>query len=696
MNHFELIFQTSPWFLLLCLATGALYAFLLYQKSNIWSKNINYFLAGLRFLLVSILCFLLMSPFIKQTHNNFEKPTVVFALDNSESVKLTGDSLKLKDLLKKLDALSKKLQSKGIQTDFQTLDNKTESVSINPENIAFSQQTSNLSGLLSKIQSNYTNRNLAGVVLLTDGIFNQGVSPDFIPYSFPVYTVGLGDTIPKRDINLKALYFNKISYLGNKFPLNAEIQHYGFTGTSVTALLKQNGVVIERKNIVLGKDNQVITVNFLATASQKGLQHYTVEVAGQNGEFTFQNNSKDAFVEVIEGKEKILLLALSPHPDIKAIKYAIENNENYEFEYQIAGLGTPKQVKYDLVILHQIPDLYNSGLNVAQKYLRDNTPVWYILGSQSNTGQVNSISNVVKITAAISQTDQVTPVFNQDFNLFQISEEKSGIFKKFPPVSVPFGDFKLLPNSEVVLYQKVGNLATDKPLLVVSKDKDRKSAVMLGEGMWEWRQEEFNLTEKHEAFDELVLKIVQYLSSKEDKRKLRVNPVSEEFLDSDKITFDVETYNDIYEKIYNQTINLEIVNTEGKVYPFEFKNVEGSSRFEAGRLPKGIYKFRASAKIGGKVEQTGGEFTVRNLQLEAINTTADHNLLRNIARKTNGSFYMPASLDTLAEKLLQNPPPDLIQSSEEQEEIINLKWLFFLLLGFATIEWGLRKYLGGY
>jgi hypothetical protein len=52
-----------------------------------------------------------------------------------------------------------------------------------------------------------------------------------------------------------------------------------------------------------------------------------VQLVGQPEEFTAQNNSRDAYIEVIDGKEKILLLAAAPHPDIKAIKSALEKNE---------------------------------------------------------------------------------------------------------------------------------------------------------------------------------------------------------------------------------------------------------------------------------------------------------------------------------------------------------------------------------
>jgi DNA replication protein DnaD len=113
-------------------------------------------------------------------------------------------------------------------------------------------------------------------------------------------------------------------------------------------------------------------------------------------------------------------------------------------------------------------------------------------------------------------------------------------------------------------------------------------------------------------------------------------------------------------------------------------------------LTKGIYKYKASAQVQGKAEQVSGEFTVKNLQLEALTTTADHTLLRKLAEQTNGKFYLPSQMDQLAASLTNNPPPDVIQSSEELLELIHLKWLFFLFLALLTMEWGIRKYQGAY
>jgi hypothetical protein len=675
------------------MAVGVIYAAALYQKKPLWGQNLNWLLAACRFVVVSLLCFLLLSPFVKQVKNSYEKPTIVLAIDNSQSVDLTSDSLQVNNLLAQLDKIRETLQEKEVNVDVQLLD---ESNGSQLNRGIFKHTSTNLSQMLSSINSNYQNRNLAGVVLVSDGIYNQGTSPEYQRYNFPIYPIALGDTIAKKDINLKVLYYNKITYLGNKFPLVAEIHSTGYAGKLANVLLKQNGKVLDKKSISLKGDNAVQEVNFVHEAKNKGMQHYVVEVDLLEEEFTAQNNSRDAYIDIIDGKEKILLLALTPHPDIKAIKSILEKNENYQLDIVIAGNGTPKEAKYDLVILHQIPDNYNNGLTIARKYIESNVPVWYILGNQSNLGQYNSISNLVKISNRMGQTDQVAPAFNKNFSIFKFTPEQANLIQKLPPVSVPFGEYKAGANTEVILYQKVGALVTNKPLLAVSTEKTKKSAVMAGEGLWEWWLEEYNLTEKHEALDELVSKLVQYLSAKEDKRKLRVYPIADEFLDTEKVVFEAETYNDIYERIFGIPVRLQVIDEENKINNYSFTNAESNSRFEISGLTKGIYTYKATAQVQGKSETVTGEFRVKDLQLEALTTTADHNLLRKLADATKGKFYLPGEVDQLTATLTNNPPPDVIQSSEELLELIHLKWLFFLLLALLTIEWGTRKYQGAY
>lgn len=714
----NVIFQSSPWWILVCLLVGAVYAFAMYQPlprlagsgtaTGGFDKRTTYGLAAIRFVVVSFLAFLLLNPLIRSLRTRTEKPKVVLAIDNSESVAASGRPV-LTRALASLQTLQQQLADKGLDVSIQTFGDSVltdEEGKSDLTQIPFTHRTTDLSGLLSGIRSDYEGRNLTDVVLVSDGIFNQGLSPTFGQYPFALQTIGLGDTIPKKDIQLKGIVANRIAYLGNQFPVKAEVVSNGYQGRSATVVLRQNGKELSRQAIsfagkVGGQGDSFNQLTFQTTATQKGVQHYVVEVLPQPGEFSTRNNRQDVYLDVIDGKEKVLLLALTPHPDVKALRSILEKNQNYELDVRIltgtpAESSPPADKTYDLIILHQIPDNGGVGNALLQKYLSKNTPVLFVLGNQSSLGPFNTSNPVMQVNAQPNQSDKVTGVFNPAFKQLNLDPERLAVLSKLPPMSVPYGEFRLQAGSEVVLWQQVGSVRTTKPLLALNVTSPRKTAVLAGEGLWAWRLEEYALTDKQEVVDELIQKVIQLISVKEDRRKLRVYPIRNEFVAGEKVVFETELYNDIYERLYDKSVRLEIRDEKGLTRSYNYTPTEANSRFEISRLPEGAYRFNASVTVNNKAEQSAGQFVVRDLQLEALNTTANHGLLRQLARQTGGQFYAVNQTDELVRTLINRPHPARLTSTEEMNELINWRWLFFVILTLITIEWGLRKFYGGY
>ena len=691
---FDFLFQTSPWFIPLCLLAGGLYAFVLYQKNANWSMTQNLLMSAFRFLSVSLLCLLLLNFLIRQITQTVQKKTVVLAIDNSQSMNVSGQKT-LSDLMINLNKLKEDLVEKEYNVAFSSLNEETNQ---NLDGLKFDKKTTNLSGLLSGVKNTFESENLTDVVLITDGIANQGISPASENFNFVVHTVGLGDTIPKKDLAVKSVYANKVAYLGNKFPVQADVSAFGFSGKSANVYLKQGGKILDKQNVVFKQNDEVKTVSFNTTATQIGVQHLVVEVDILGGEFSNRNNHQDVYVEVIDGKEKILLLALSPHPDIKALKSIIEKNENYELDIKILTENPNPDVlskSYDLLILHQLPDYFNSYANLFKPIIDKGTPTMFVLGNQSGTTYLNQLNQVMQISSQAGQSDKVTGTYNQAFKSLNFDTEKMQLINKLPQISVPFGEFKLLPNSEVLLYQKVGSVQTQKPLFVVNTGA-KKSAIFTGEGLWSWRLEEYQLTEKQEVVDDLVLKVLQFISAKDDKRKLRVYPINTEFLLGEKVVFETEIYNAIYEKLYNLPIKLEIKDEKGITRNFSYSTTADNSKFEISSLPAGVYRYRASTTVLGKSELSSGEFVIRDIQLENLNLTADFDVLRQLSAKTGGKFFKNNHFEEIKQTILNHRVTDKIDATEDLKEMINLRWIFFLILGLLTVEWVMRKYLGGY
>jgi hypothetical protein len=692
---FDFLFQSSPWFILLCLIAGAIYAFVLYQISPTpWAKSTNRLLAALRFIGVSLICLLLLNFLIRQITQSVQKRTLVLAIDNSQSMGVANKQV-LNGVLSQLESLKEKLQEEDFEISWTTLEGQ------NPEkasDIQFNQKSTNLSSLLSGIKNAQEGNNLSDVVLLTDGIVNEGINPSSEKFTFAVHTIGLGDTIPKKDIAVKSIYANKIAYLGNKFPVQADISSYGFQGKTVSVYLKQGGKTLEKQVVNFQQKDDLKTVTFNALASQKGVQHFVVQVDVLGGEFSSKNNQQDVYVEVIDGKEKVLLMALSPHPDIKAIKSMLDKNENFEIDIKILTENPFPDLSnknYDVLILHQLPDYFNSYSNIYKPLLDKGIPTLFVLGNQTGTTYLNQLNQVMRINSQAGQTDKVTGYYNGNFKSLNFEAESLDLIKQFPQVSVPFGDITLLPNSEVILYQKIGSLQTQKPLFAINTGP-KKSAIFAGEGIWTWRLEEFDLTEKQELIDDIFLKVVQFLSAKDDKRKLRVYPISNEFLLSDKVVFETEIYNGIYEKMYNIPVALELKDEKGRVRKYNYTPSAENSKFEISALPAGVYQYKANASVLGKNEQSTGEFIVKDLQVELSNTTADFDLLRQLSAQTGGKFLPASQLAQLEKQIIAHKAPEKIEANEDLKEFINLKWVFFLIIALLTTEWVVRKYMGGY
>ncbi|QRR03865.1 VWA domain-containing protein [Dyadobacter sandarakinus] len=687
----ELIFQTPYWFILFCLIAGVAYAYLLYQPSASWGKKVNYLLAAFRGVAVSLICFLLLSPLVKKTETSVDKAKIVLAIDNSESVKPYAQAL-----IRQIREASASLAAEGFEVSVQTLDKNRTAADV--DSIRFNENKTDLNGLLQTVKGNFEGRNLTDVVLVSDGIVNQGISPTYNQFPFRISTLAVGDTVPDLDIRIKDVVTNRIAYLGNEFPIRAEIVANGLAGKSTSITLKQNGRVISTQNLNINSPAYFNAVNFKASSSQKGVQHFTIELGNVSGETSVGNNKKDVYIDIIDGRQKILLLALAPHPDIKSIRSLVEANDNYELDVNILSISnTPPAAKpYDLVILHQVPNVLGLGNALVRKYIDEKTPLFFVLGNQSAVPLANSLNRSLTINTSSNQTDKVTARYNTSFQQLNFDPENLKLLERLPPLSVPFGEYNVSSGSETVLFQKIGTLNTSKPLLVLNTNGEQKTAVLAGEGIWQWRQEEFAQTGSQEVVDNFFQKIIQVLSVREDKRKFRVYPVSNEFDAGEQVIFQTEIYNDIYEPVFGQEVKLDIRDEKGRNRQFAYTHTKENPRFNVSGLSDGVYQYAASATVLGKQERVTGQFVVRNADLEMNNTTADFGMLRELAKRSGGEFLTAASLSTFLQKLRENRPADRLDSMEDMVELIFMKWLFFVLILLLGVEWGLRKYHGGY
>lgn len=682
------------WSVILCILAGLIYAGALYYRDRRFPELKRFVLYGmsvLRFVVVTVLCLLLLNPLLKSVDRKLEKPIVVLAQDNSESITATADSAYYKGEYKQqLEALKSQLAEKYEVYAYSFGDGVNELPLA--DSLHFNEKTTNFSNLFDELDTRYSNRNVGAIVIASDGLYTAGNNPLYAANALtvPVYTIALGDTIIKKDVLINNVAHNKTAYLGNDFPLLVTVQAKELKGQKTTLTVSKGDAVLFSQVIDIQTNNYSSSISVLLHATEVGLMHYKVQLSAVDGEMSLSNNRKDVYIDVMDSREKVLILADAPHPDVAALKASLESSQSYDVEsYTIDNFqGTVK--KYNLVILHQLPGLRNNATKLITDIRAAGIPLWVFSGAAA------MLHGDLSVVPANSKTNEVEPVLDNSFPLFTLSDELKKGIRDFPAVNCPYGSFTANNNSNVLLYQRIGVVDTRTPLLELIANDDNKMALFTGEGIWRWRMQDFAANNNTLVFDELVSKIVQYLSIKEDKSFFRIT-AKNSYLENEPIEMQAEVYNESYELINDPDVNLVIKNESGNKFPFVFSKTDRAYRLNAGNFPAGDYSYEATVKVGDKTYTKKSDFSIRPVQVELTNTVADHQLLFNLAAKHNGSMIYPKHLDDLLKKLNARDDIKTIAYSENHlDDVINLKGIFFLVIVLLALEWFLRKRNGAY
>ena len=652
-----------PWYyILFCLLAGAAYSFILYRKDpkqqddtpGSWRLP----LALLRFISVSLIAFLLLAPLVKRHVNTHEKPIIVLAQDVSESVQPVDHKL--------------------WEFDSPQFDIVRDS---------FGDKTTDIAAALQDIADRYAGRNLGAVVLATDGIFNQGANPTTAATSLavPVYTVAMGDTTHHPDATIAHLRYNHVAYLGNQFPLEVTIRAHRLKGQHGTLTVTHNGRRLHTQEIAYTDNTFSTTENITLDADRAGLQSYTITLTGAT------TVSRTIAVEVIDGHQKIALVAAAPHPDIAALRHAIEKNPNYQIELiEKADFPNRKLGEYSLLILHNLPDgrfqLPPAALQI---------PTIFVVGTQTDLGRFNALHSGLEIVAKARKTDEVTAARNGAFTLFNFDEDASQRIEQLPPLTAPFGTYRPAANLQSLFTAKIGNVASDRPMIAFYQQEGIRRAFVIGEGMWRWRLQDYQMTGSHNDFDQLVEKMVVYTSLQTDKERLHVT-TRHIYRLGENVVIEAELYDDNYEPVNTPEVSLELrSDLKSSAQQYAFNRSGNGYSLPLGTLEPGQYAYTASTTLAGKRYTTSGNFIVEDINLEQANHVADHALLNTIAQTTGAQMLYPNQLDQLPQLLAERDDlKSVVYAHTRYTELLNLPLLFILIVLLLAAEWALRKLKG--
>ena len=685
------------WLALLCVALGVLLAWVLYRRAQAkdgFDRKLALFLAVVRALAISIIAFFLLEPMMRMMQREVRKPVVVIAHDGSSSLLAAGDTAMLRDrYAQQLQELSERIGDRYEVRTF-TYGERIE------EGLGFDQQhaLTDIGQVFREIYDRFSGPDLGAVIIDGDGIYNRGRDPrlDAERLGVPVHAIALGDTTVHPDLILRSVDHNRISYLGNEFPLLARIEARHLRGSRSRVSVLQGGKELAGQDISIEGDPFFLDVPFSIKAEKPGLQRLVVQVRPVEGEATEVNNRREIHIDVLDDRQKILLLGAAPHPDLGAIRQALEGLEGYEAELAFATDFTGTIADRDLIVLHQLPSNRQRIQPLLQQAASRNIPILFILGQGMDFNAFNAQGSGVQVAGQRAAITDAQAAVNKDFGLFTIEQDEIRAYERFPPLQVPFAQYETGRAATALMHQRIGAVRTQYPLIAVLQQGERRMATITGEGLWRWRLADMQMNSTHANFDKLVHKLVQFLALKVDKQRFRVEHAPE-FAQNDPIILTGELYNATYELVNEPEATVVLKDEDGREYPYTFSRSGRSYRLDAGRLPVGRYTWRASTGLQGEKFTAIGEFHVRELMAEQVSTVADHRLWADIAARTQGSVVAANDPLALADRIGgEGGPVARSYAHASFSDLIELRWIFYIILALLTLEWALRRRNGAY
>jgi hypothetical protein len=696
-----LLTEFPLWLVIFVILLGAGYACFLYFRNNtvVFEKVPRIVMACLRGVAMSLLAFLLLAPMLKMVRKQVDKPLILVAVDNSESVVSGKDSAYYRtEYAKQVQEMISELEKSYEVKTYKIGDEDALLGDDEQLHLDFSDKSSNLASLFDQVDMVYANRNIGAMVLLTDGIFNTGTNPYYKAEKadFPVYTVGLGNTELTTDFFIAGINHNKQALKGNMFPVEIKLAANRLSGRAAEVTVKEGSEQIYSKKLTLSGNRYFETVKFSIEAKNTGIHHYKVDITELDGEVTHKNNHTQFFVEVVDSREKVAIVYNSPHPDIAAMKEALELTDNYDVQVSSIAEFSGKPSDYSLVILHQLPSTTNSAANLLTQIRQSGTSALYILGPQTNLTTFNGLNVGMSVVQSKSLTNNAMPSYNDNFTSFTFSEDSRQMLSKFPPIKTIFGNYKTSVSANVFLYQKISGVDTKYPLVVFSSHNGARSGVVAGTGFWSWKLYNYMHAGNHDAFNEVIDKMVLYLAAKGDKSQFRVQHAAI-FAENAPVEFSAELYNDSYELINEPDIKMVIKGSGDTTYEAQFSKQNNGYYLNVGELPVGNYTWTATTQAGKRKLEKSGRFSIQEVMLETANLVADHDLLKSISTATNGQFFPKENLNRIVNEIKQNDQIKPIASYRKHYSmLLNSYWYLIAIVLLLGIEWFLRKWNGGY
>jgi uncharacterized membrane protein len=695
-------------------------------------------LMALRAVTLGLLVLFLLDPVIVLPQTNRTDAVVPVLVDNSRSMRLTDvDGRRRIDVAKELvrTTIQPKLDS---QFNVEVL-TAGDGVAETPlDRISPDARTSDLRGAIAAARERYNGQRIAGIVLLSDGA-DTGSSGPILPADneTPVFAVGLGAAEVARDREVLGVSVGDPALSDSNVDLSATIVSHGFGAKPADIRVLENGrpVHIRRLNLADGVPH---TERFRVAPRQDVASVYSVELQPDPAELTDGNNTYAVLVRPPGRARRLLLVEGAPGFEHSFVKRAWARDRGLEVDsvvrkgmndrgeetyYVQAAKGRASSLasgypsrrdilfNYDLIILANVDAglLTRDQLALTADFVAERGGGLLMLGARSLAGDGLSrtpleelmpveasdrIGRAVVTSAAALGLNRVSLTSDGERHpMMQLGasvEEARQEWSSVPPLGASTGLGTAKPGASVLAITN-GPGGRSRPLVAVQRYGHGRTMVFAGEASWRWRMMLPSTNRTYETFWRQAGRWLAAGAPEPIALTLPSPPVGS------TTRLDIDVRDAEFRALPDVSVIMRVVDAAGSardLTPVADVAVGGrhSATFRADH--GGLFHVEAEVRRGS--ERVG---TVRDWMLvggadrELTDPRLNAAVLRRLATDSGGALLSASELGDLPKRLALSAAR-ATDAPRRERELWHTPWAFLLIIGFVSLEWGLRRRWG--
>ena len=297
-------------------------------------------LPALRLLVLGLLVFLLLQPERRRERVRKELPVMAVVLDVSASMteKLgPNEKSRAQRAVEFLDSDIIRRLNKGFRVRCFTVGGRAESVPSTWDDVKFNAPDSRLLPGLEVVFDRLRNENMAGIVVVSDGLDRSGGDSESISLHFPLYVPSLEqpftvDEVVEQEWMIADVSYPKRTIAGWTAPVEVMVRRSGNAQSAVLPVrLYSDSELVESREIRFARDAMLERLRFDISPDRVGAAYYTIEIEPEQ-DGRADNNVFQFMVEVIDSEMRVLYLEGTPRWEFKFFKNALFRESQFSLD----------------------------------------------------------------------------------------------------------------------------------------------------------------------------------------------------------------------------------------------------------------------------------------------------------------------------------------------------------------------------